>query len=308
MTDILQRGVRYLTDSGLETTLVFIDQVKLPSFAAFPLVDTKLGRQRLITYYRQHADIAAANWMGFVFETPTWRASRDWGATVGYGEWAIDRVNREAVRLIREIEAEYLPCMPTLVSGNIGPRGDGYAARTAMTVADAADYHEAQIDALAEADVISAFTMTSAAEAAGIVLAARRRSLPVVVSFTTETDGRLPSGQSLRAAIAEVDCATEAYAEHFMVNCAHPEHFACALDGPFARRIKGIRANASTRSHNELDGCAELDIGDIDALAWHYGRLLRRLPQLQVFGGCCGTDLRHIKKMVREVAPVAVPA
>lgn len=284
---------RFLTDSGLETTLVFLDGMELPAFAVFVLVNSETGRDRLLAYYREHAAIAVRHGLGFVFETPTWRANPDWGYRVGYDGAALDRVNRDSVAMMRGIATDF-PTIPTLVSGQIGPRGDGYVAGAAMSVAEAADYHSAQIAALGEADVVSALTMTNVPEAIGIVEAARQLGQKVAISFTTETDGHLPSGVPLAEAIEEVDAATRAYARYFMVNCAHPSHFRASLSGAVAARIAGIRANASTMSHAELDSCETLDIGDPEALGRDYDELCALLPNLRIFGGCCGTDIRHI--------------
>ena len=167
-----------------------------------------------------------------------------------------------------------------------------------MTPDEAADYHslQAQAFAAAGAQMMTAVTMTYAAEAIGVVEAATAAGLPVVVSFTVETEARLPSGQELGEAIAEVDAATDAAAAYFMVNCAHPTHFVGSLgaDGPWLERMKGVRANASTMSHAELDEAPELDRGDVAGLARHYGELRRTLPDMRVAGGCCGTDPAHI--------------
>ncbi len=303
MRRLLTDGTRWLTDSGLETTLVFLDGMALPAFAAFILADSEEGRARLRRYYREHAAVARRHGLGFVFETPTWRANRDWGARVGYDEAALFRVNRYCARMLRALAAEF-DDIPTLISGQIGPRGDGYVAGEAMSVDEAADYHAPQITAFGEADLVSALTMTNVPEATGIVEAARRLGQNVAISFTTETDGRLPSGTPLGEAIEAVDAATGAYASHFMVNCAHPSHFRASLTCAAAGRIAGIRANASTLSHAELDACETLDIGDPDALGRDYEVLAALLPGLRLFGGCCGTDIRHIHPIAAAASAV----
>ena len=302
MTALLDDRVRYLTDSGLETTLVFLDGMDLPAFAAFPMLDDPAGRKRLASYYREHADLAAAHGMGFVFEAPTWRANTDWAARIGYDQPAVDRVNRDAVAFLRAIEAQY-GAIPTLVSGQMGPRGDGYVPDGAITADAAAQYHGRQIAALSGADMVSALTLNYVEEAVGVALAAREARMPAVISFTTETDGRLPSGQGLAEAIEEVDARTDGWVAYYMVNCAHPEHFAGALGGPATARIRGIRANASRCSHAELDASETLDIGDPLELAADYAALAGTLPGLAVFGGCCGTDIRHIRTIAATIAP-----
>ena len=136
------------------------------------------------------------------------------------------------------------------------------------------------------------------------LLGDRQAAIPVVVSFTVETDGRLPSGQSLGEAIEEVDAQTEGAAAYFMVNCAHPTHFADVLedDGGRVERIRGVRANASAKSHEELDQSDELDEGSPAELAEQYVDLTTRLRNLNVVGGCCGTDHRHIAAICTALA------
>ena len=293
------KGTRMLTDSGLETTLVFHDQLDLPHFAAFPLLESRTGRDRLADYYRRHAQIAHDKGFGFVFEAPTWRANADWAGLLGFGPEALDRLNVAAIDLMKAVRDEVgFGPERGVISGNIGPRGDGYVADEAMAADEARRYHAQQIDSFrrANADMVTAMTIASVDEAIGIVHAAAEASMPVVISFTVETDGRLPSGKSLRDAIVETDRKTQRIAAYYMVNCAHPLHFA-DLFSPGARwqeRIGGIRANASCKSHAELEATETLDSGDPDDLAARYRSLDAILPNLTVAGGCRGTDERHI--------------
>ena len=192
-----------------------------------------------------------------------------------------------------------------VISGCIGPRGDGYRVDNEMTAEEAQRYHEPQVATFADtaADLVSALTLTYAGEAVGVARAAQNAGIPSVISFTVETDGRLPSGQSLREAIEEVDDQTDGAVAYFMINCAHPTHFAHVLegDGDWRGRIRGLRANASEKSHAELDEAEELDSGDPAALARHYRELQTRLPSLTVVGGCCGTDHRHVAEICTAV-------
>jgi len=296
-----------LTDSGLETWLVFHHGVDLPDFAAFPLLDTGDGRALLAAYFRDHLRVAEQARTGIVLETPTWRANADWGARLGYDAGALDRVNREAVSQLRTLGSEF-PTVELIVSGCIGPRGDGYQAGEQLHPDDAESYHRAQIEsfATAGADRVTMLTATHTGEAIGVVRAAVAAHLPAVIAFTVETDGRLPTGQPLRDAIAEVDAATDAAALHFGINCAHPDHFTDALgvDDAVIARIGLLRANASRSSHAELDEAEELDDGDPVELAGHYADLLQAHPHLQVLGGCCGTDTRHVEAIAAACIPV----
>jgi S-methylmethionine-dependent homocysteine/selenocysteine methylase len=290
----------FLTDAGLETILVFHDGVDLPCFASFPLLNTEPGTRRLRDYYAGFAKLAVAQGVGLILEGATWRANPDWGAKLGFDAAALAEINRRSVALMLDIRNAFeTAASPMPISGNIGPRGDGYDPGKLMTPQEAEDYHGTQVAVLAEtqADYVSAFTITNTPEAIGIVRAAQRAKIPVVISFTLETDGKLPTGQSLEAAIAEVDAATETYTTYFMINCAHPTHFQDAMTprAAWTQRILGIRANASCRSHAELDAATDLDAGNPAELGKQYADLLRHHPHLTVLGGCCGTDFRHVE-------------
>ncbi|MFN0128215.1 MAG: homocysteine S-methyltransferase family protein [Verrucomicrobiales bacterium] len=300
----------YLTDGGQETTLVFHEGVDLPCFAAFPLLESSHGRDWFRAYYDRYIDLAERFRTGFVLESATWRANRDWGARLGYDASGLERANRAAIGLLHEIrERRESPEIPMLVSGCVGPRGDGYAAGTAMSADEAAAYHLAQIRSLhdAGADLITAMTMTSLPEARGVAEAAASLGVPAVVSFTVETDGRLPDGHHLRHAITTIDTTASVPPVYYMINCAHPTHFAGRLDprAEWTRRLGGLRANASCRSHAELDASPDLDIGDPRALGAQYRALRDQLPALHVLGGCCGTDERHLAAIGKACFEIA---
>jgi S-methylmethionine-dependent homocysteine/selenocysteine methylase len=288
----------FLTDGGLETTLIFDDGLDLPDFAAFVLLADPAGRDALVRYFDSYVAVAVRDEVGIILETPTWRSNPDWAARLGHTQEDLDRVNREAVALLEGVRRRHETSSTAIViSGCVGPRGDGYAPDFLMEAAAAEAYHRRQIEVFAAAgvDLVTAITMTYPAEAIGIASAARAAGVPVVISFTVETDGTLPNGQSLGDAIAAVDAATGSSPMYYMINCAHPTHFASILSSePWVARIRGIRANASRMSHAELDEAEELDAGDPDELAAEYAALRRAHPQLSVLGGCCGTSTRHI--------------
>jgi homocysteine S-methyltransferase len=301
-------GSWFLTDAGLETVLIFQEGVALPEFAAFVLLQSTDGREHLRRYFRRFLELAARkHGVGFVLESPTWRAGFDWGVKLGFDGRAMQRINRDAIGLMQELKAEYAAriAKPIVISGCIGPRGDGYVAGAPMALEDAERVHQPQVDALAAAgaDLISAITMTSSAEAIGVARAAARAGRPAVISFTVETDGTLPSGESLAQAIDGVDADAAAAAReppaYFMLNCAHPSHFEEVLEslGERRSRLRGLRANASRRSHAELDAATELDAGNPLELGGDYARLKALWPSLNVIGGCCGTDHRHVAAM-----------
>lgn len=291
----------FLTDSGLETMLIFLEGYELNQFASFELMNTESGRKRLLDYYRQHAATAAAAKMGFILETPTWRSNADWGAKLGYSPQALAELNRRSIDLMVEVRNELeSPSSPMVISGNIGPLGDGYQAG-AMSATEAQELHAPQIETFAktEADLVSAFTMTATNEAIGIARAAVEARVPVVISFTVETDGKLPTGQSLKEAIETVDGATGSAPAYYMINCAHPTHFESAFKNgeSWMTRLRGIRANASKRSHAELDEAKDLDDGNPVELGQQYRALRKNYRQFTVLGGCCGTDHRHVEQI-----------
>jgi homocysteine S-methyltransferase len=299
----------FLTDGGLETTLVFHHGIDLPCFAAFPLVLTRDGRDTLQTYFTPYLEAARKQGVGFIIDTVTWRANTDWGAKLGYSKEALIDVQRISVDFARALRDSYAaPHTPIVINGVVGPRGDGYRAEVRMNADEAQRYHAPQIEAFrdTEADMLSAITMTYPEEAIGIVKAAQACGMPVSISFTLETDGCLPSGDTLQEAIEGVDAATNSSPAYYMINCAHPKHFEGILKSGEAwmRRIKGLRANASTLSHAELDTATELDSGDPVDLGHHYRSLRQQLENLCVLGGCCGTDYRHIVAICEACAPL----
>jgi len=303
-------GRLFLADGGIETELIFRDGVELPDFASFDLLRRPGGEELLLRYFCRYTELARRHGTGLVLESATWRASADWAARRGCYVAELARINRRAVELLVELREEHEreTGLPLVVSGCIGPRGDGYVPDRSLSADEAEAYHGAQVDALAEAgpDLLSAITMNAVGEAIGIARAAGTTGLPVVVAFTVETDGRLPTGQPLAEAIAETDASVPDRPAYYMLNCAHPDHFAevLAQGGDWLARLGGLRVNASRSSHAELNESPVLDEGDPDELGRLNARLAASLPGLAVLGGCCGTDARHIERIAVHCAPV----
>jgi len=304
------QGVVCLTDGGMETDLCFNRGIELPEFASYVLLRTAEGREVLLAYYRQYIAIARRHGLGLVLETPTWRANRDWGERLGDAPAELDRINRAGVELVGRLRAERAPQDPPLViSGCLGPRGDGYRPDRLMDAEQALDYHRAQVASFAatDADMVAVLTLNYIEEAVGVARAAAEYALPLCISFTVETDGTLPDGAPLQRAIEDVDAATGGSPDYYMINCAHPTHFAHLFDqpAPWLRRIRGLRGNASCMSHAELDEADTLDDGNPDAFGRELDALRWRAPWLTVLGGCCGTDHRHIDQVGRRLASAA---
>jgi len=299
-------GGLFLTDAGLETDLIFNHGIGIPEFAAHTLLPEEHGRAALTRYMEGFLALARDTGLGFVLDTQTWRAQPHFSQALDQSRAELRDANRRAVEFAAGLRGRFSTNSgPIVINGLIGPCGDAYAPEEDIAAAEAQRYHGEQLGWLAETDVdmVTALTFTQSDEATGVVRAAESFGLPVVVSFTVETDGRLPTGQPLGDAITSVDEATGGVAAYFMVNCAHPDHFAQQLaDVDWARRIRGLRCNASRMSHAELDECEFLDDGDPTELADSYRQLKKALPWLNVFGGCCGSDLRHVSEIARAIA------
>jgi S-methylmethionine-dependent homocysteine/selenocysteine methylase len=302
-------GELFLADGGIETTLIFLEGLDLPDFASFDLLKKEEGEEALRRYFRAYVEIAARFNVGLILESATWRASADWAVKLGYTPEALDAANRRSIDLLEELRSEFeTGGRKLVVSGCLGPRGDGYNPGAMMSEQEAEAYHRGQVEVFAQtaADMVSAITMNYTEEAIGIARAAQRAGMPAAIAFTVETDGRLPTGETLRAAIERVDAATSSYPCYFMINCAHPTHFehVLAAGEAWVERIRGVRANASRMCHAELNESTELDIGNPAELAMQYAQLKRRLPKLNVMGGCCGTDHRHIEQIAQACLPL----
>lgn len=305
--DLTAGNSRWLAWTGMETDLIFNQKWDLPEFAAFPLAVSEHGRSRLSQYYDAQVALARDNGLGVILDSVTWMANADRARPLGYDAEMLAKANAEAVAVVRSAR-ERAGSVPVLVSGQIGPRGDAYQAG-AKGVADAQEYHTEQIQKLVRAgvDMITAYTLGSAEEATGIALAAKANGVPVVMSFTVETDGRLPDGSNLGDAVDFTDAHSGSTVLGYCINCAHPDHFKPALDGrAWMKRLIGLIPNASRRSHAELDAATELDDGDPAELAAELGTLHDSLPQLSIFGGCCGTDMRHLKATAERLGPVDI--
>lgn len=300
----------FLTDGGLETTLIFHDGLELPDFAAFALHRDAEGEARLRAYYARYTSIARRHGAGFVFESATWRASADWAVRLGYTPEQLAEANARAIAFLEPLREQFEreTGLPGVISGCVGPRGDGYEPTRRMSESEAERYHGPQVRVFAEsaADMVAAITMNYVEEAVGITRAAAAAGMPVAVSFTVETDGRLPTGQPLSEAVRQVDAATGGAPAYFMINCAHPTHFADVVGagGAWLQRVSGLRANASSLSHAELNDSPTLDAGDPAEFGRQHAALWGRLPRLRVLGGCCGTDHRHIEQLALACMPL----
>jgi len=296
----------YITDGGLETNLIFKYGINLPEFAAFTLLNDPVGESLIKDYFKHYVDLALRYGVGLQLESATWRASRSWGEKLGYTKDQLEQVNHKAIELLVNLRTAYeTPDCPFIISGCIGPKSDGYITHGDTSISNSKMYHLDQIRSLSKtkADMVCACTIPEYKEATGIVLAAKEVDIPVAIGFTLEIDGRLPSGQSMREAIEFVDRETQNYVSYYMINCVHPTHIMNTLkrNESWKKRIQSIRVNASCKSHAELNEAATLDEGDIVNLGLQYAQLSALLPHLNVVGGCCGTDHRHVESIIKNL-------
>ncbi len=298
-------GEIYLTDAGVETDLIFNHGIEIREFAAHTLLDDAIGLNALINYFTGFLELAREREVGFILDSQTWKAHSHWAHALGSSNEELQYANQRSLRVMSELRSTFSSnARPIVLNAVVGPRGDAYVSEHRWSVDDARKYHSKQMSWLSEteADMVTAMTFTSSDEASGLVMAAQDFGLPAVVSFTVETDGRLPSGETIQDAIQSVDCRTDASAEYFMVNCAHPTHFSHILrDADWARRIRGLRCNASAKSHAELDASEFLDDGDPFEMGHQNAALRAEMPWLHIFGGCCGSDLRHVTEIANAL-------
>lgn len=298
-------GDLFLADAGIETDLIFNHGIEIREFAAHTLLSETAGREALANYFRPFLRLAKQYDAGFILDSQTWKAHRHWASDLQSAPEELRQANRDSIQFISELRDEFPDNKPIVLTGIVGPRGDAYSPDQLIEANQAREYYREQVGWLSETecDMVCGTTFTQAGEAIGLVLACNELEMPVVISFTVETDGSLPTGQSLGEAIVSVDDATNCGASYFAVNCAHPDHFFHVLkDQPWGKRIKAMRCNASRQSHAELDACEVLDDGNPTELGSQYREVAQRMPWINIFGGCCGTDLRHVTQIAESVS------
>lgn len=293
---------------GFETWMQYVDGFELRHFCAFELLNDERGVACLRDYQRKLVEAAVANKFGVINEGLHYRASRDWGELIGFSSEALEEINIRGIEFYKDFAREYdSPDTPMLVGGVIGPRGDAYNVGRTPNAAEAEDYHSEQILTFkkAGADIVSALTFSSTEEAVGIARAAKAADIPVVISFFVAKGGRLNGGETLEEAITKVDAATGNAPAYYMINCTHPTEFEPALtDGAWTERLGGFMPNAVAMETLDLCKLGHLEDGDPKELGGQMATLARRFPHIHVWGGCCGTDGRHIGQITQQVLEV----
>ena len=303
-----QSGKLMTTAGGFETWMQYVDGFKLRHFCAFELLNDARGLGCLRDYHRKVVEAATANGFGVINEGLHYRSSRDWGELIGFSREALLEINVRGIEFYRDFAREYAgPDTPMLVGGVVGPRGDAYNIGRLPDAAEAEDYHSEQIRIFREAgaDHVTAMTFSSVDEAIGVARAAKSVGIPVVISFLLARGGRLKGGETLEEAITRVDSATDDAPAYYMINCTHPTEFEPALTaGKWISRLGGFMPNAVAMETLDLCKLGHLEDGDPVELGAQMGALAQRFPHINVWGGCCGTDGRHIGEITRQVREV----
>ncbi|WP_135504117.1 homocysteine S-methyltransferase family protein [Roseovarius aestuariivivens] len=296
----------YLTEGGTETDVLYNYGFELPEFAMFPLLDDPEADKVIRDLYRRYFDVAEKHQTGMLVLGHDYRASPDWGAKLGYTPEGLAEMERRTIGFLEDLRREYEGRVSDVyIAGCVGPRGDAYGTGGGITESEAEDYHAVQLSTLksTSADMAISLTLNNIPEAIGIVRAAAAIGIPIGISLTLTTEGRLRSGPSLREAIEEIDEKTNGAAAWFGTNCAHPLEFATALadDGPWLDRLRYIRPNAVQMDQIALCKLGHLEDGDPVELGRQMGDVARRFPRADILGGCCGTDERHLGEIAKNV-------
>ena len=264
------------------------------------LVYSARGRHALEELWKQYLSIAERYAFPFLATTPTRRCNRERLARSEYD----DNILQDNMRLLREAVAGAR--VPTFSGGLMGCRGEAYTGQGCLTEGEAREFHrwEAEGFRAAGAEFLLAALMPTLPEARGMAAAMGSTGLPSIISFTLQRNGRLMDGTALHDAITAIDTLSSPPPLCYMANCVHPRIVAEALSCPWNQtetvrtRFLGIQANASPLSHAELDHAVELHQSPPEDLARDMAFLHKRFG-LRLFGGCCGTDDRHMEAIAR---------
>ena len=280
-----------------EYGLAFDDHVAMAG-----LIYQEKGAQALSCLWKQYMQIAQRYRLPFLATTPTRRANRQRVELSGF----LDSILADNVAFLRGIQKE--SGIEMYVGGLMGCKGDAYTGAGALREEEALAFHQwqAQQFARAEADFLYAGIMPALPEAAGMARAMEATGLPYIISFTIEANGCLIDGTPIAEAIAYIDEVTRKNPVCYMTNCVHPSIVCRALLRPVNRshrvrkRFLGIQANTSPLSYAELDGSADLKCSEPEEFAEEMLKL-RRIHPIKIWGGCCGTDNRHMECLAKEL-------
>lgn len=301
-----RQGVRFLTEGGQETEIMYKFGHELPEFAMYPLLENAAAMAELKGMYERVLDVAATHGFAVMLTGLDYRASPDWGAKLGYSREALANALIQSIEFLREVSRPYQGQISEIkIGGMTGPRGDAYSLNKSITAEEAEDYHSFHTEVVKRAGVsfTSAVTFNSVPEAIGAARAAAKLDMPIYISFTLDSNHRLKSGPSLKEAIETVDReAGVAKPDFYGLNCSHPLEFEPALEpGDWIKRVRSLRPNASAKDKMELCTIGHLEDGDPVDLGLRMGALARRYPHIDIWGGCCGTWDKHLNQIAKNV-------
>jgi S-methylmethionine-dependent homocysteine/selenocysteine methylase len=297
-------GLLYLTEGGVETEIMYKWGHKLPHFAMFTLLDKPEAMADMKSMFARALEVAATQKTGLVLSSLDYRASPDWAALLGISADGLRDVHFRTVAFMKEVAAPFVEKIPDLVfSGVIGPRGDAYGKGGGITEEEAEDYHTPQLKNLrdAGADMACALTFNNIPEAVGVARAAKAVGIPLGLYFTLNSKGTLGSGPTLKEAVESVEEITQGAPSYYGLNCSHPLEFMESLeDGDWLKRVRSIRPNAVRMEKVALCKLGHLEDGDPEELGQQMGDIRQKFPQMDILGGCCGTDERHLGEIAKN--------
>lgn len=264
------------------------------------LIYSEKGRKALETLWRQYISIAHKYNLPFMATTPTRRANEERVFASGHdGMIILDNV--EFLRRIKEASN-----IEMFIGGLMGCKGDAYTGEGALGTEEAHAFHQwqAQLFKEGKVDFLYAAIMPVLTEAAGMAKAMSDTDIPYIISFTIQRDGKLIDGHTIDYAIRFIDGSVPHKPMCYMTNCVHSDIVYEALLHEFNQtetvrtRFIGIQANTSALPYSELDGSCDLKCSSPFALAKSMMKLNAEC-NFRIFGGCCGTDNRHIEKIAK---------
>lgn len=312
MSDFIETvtsGRPVLTDGGIETRIMFETPIHMdPDVQVAALLDHRDGRMKLESVYSGYVEAAREFSLPVVIGTPTFRAGPNFIRRAGLPEEDIGRLNRQAAGFLKDVR-EKGGHEPVFIGGVIGPSGDAYMPGQALPVAQAAEYHRPQAEALAVAgvDFLFAPTFPSVDEAEGACIAMARTGVPHVISFILGPEGDVLDGTPLAAAINRIDDNPDARPLYFSLSCIHALAAAEAVaklkadSAPAYGRLAEFKANGSPLRTDRLVQLDHPETDDPETFAAEMAGLFDPAG-LHVLGGCCGTDDSHIRALARLLA------
>lgn len=309
LRELLETGAPILADAAIETRIMFETRVRMdPHIQVAALLERPRGRAALREIYATYLDVAWAHGLPIVMGTPTFRASRRYVERARRpAAETVRRLNTEAVAFLNEIrdQGEH---DPVFLAGVIGPYGDAYSPDDCLNHLDGADYHLEQVRALAEAGVDALFapTFPSIEEAHGVAMAMATTELPYAIGFVLDHRGRMLDGTYLHDAIERIDNAVVPAPAWYAISCVHPTVARTALadlasaGGGALTRLREVKANGSRLAPDELVSLDHADSDEPDI----FGEAMHQLGidfDVQILGGCCGTDSRHLAALARRL-------